>query len=798
MAAIWLPIVVLLLLKTSLGGRRISTREELSRVEAVSSRVQTSSEAKPKGSLIQRRSNAEDTRTPLYMLLLLMTPTAVSDGWDNGPGLLAGARAALSEVNEQPDLLHGYRLDFIESQHEPCGSSSTSTGIRNLVDSAINPEALYTPVVAIGGLMCSGPTAEISSIASRQGIDILNLSGANSPLFVQNKDSYPYLWRFLVSAGVFSDLLLKMMDTYQWEKVAVVYSGYSVYYSGIAETFRTAIRGDAVKTIVIENVIISDEELYFSQAISDIRDSRVRVIFTFTNSDQTAKLLCMAQEAGLVHPNYQWILTDDNLDFLKDSIKCLRDDGKCEEQFSKGVNQALMTYFRLYQDQSDTLVSGNTYADYINRYYEELSIIETETNTTDTADTEYGGIMYDQVWALARALHLAIPTLQKNNISIEEYSYSQPHITNILADKLAMVDFIGASSHVSFNDNREVLTTVEIHQVRNDTEVDVGDFTAGKLTLNIGGTLPDDEWNPDVSILPIYATIVLLCGITFVILFVTVVLFVFVAFRNKPRVKATSPALSGLVFVGCYSLCFAALCNLATIGFYIDSTAYIGFCNLYYILIINGMTLIFSTVLVRLLRIFKIFANKKLAYLNQWMWTNWFLAIVICILCFFTNVLLVVWLSVNPLEYDTIIEYHLENIDGGDVLIAEKFSLCTGSNLAFWVAGFLAFYVIMISVIIFLSIRTRKVRYKNFKDTKKVNIFIALLVLVGTLSVAIGTILEGNHVYFAALDITTIVGLSLITPLLCQVFLFLPKIISPKAMTVLPPTASVASSSRLF
>ena len=775
-------VLILLLSKAGSGCSSVACRDKAAIVEQHNSAtLLTRSGTKPRTSPIERRAGAEDSRTPLYVLLLVMTQTPAIDGWDNGPALLVSARVAVSEINEQPGLLHGYRLELIESEHEPCAVGATSLGVRNLVENAINPGvAAHTPVVAIGGLMCSGPTAEIASISTRPGVDIVNLSGANSPYFIRNKHRYPRLWRFLGSADIFVDLLLELMNTYQWERIAIVYSGDSVYYEGIAMSFRNAIKLDSSKIIVTENVIVSQEEIFYSHAISAIRSNRLRVTFVFTSTDQTAKLLCMAAKEGLVYPNYQWVLTDDSIELIKDFSKCEK------SHFYQGVNHTLLTYFRLNQKSSTVLVSGSTYKEYLDRYHDEMRRLETEINATISADSEYGGIMYDQVWALAKALHLAIPALQEGNYSIEEYSYSQPEITDILGEKLDTVDFVGASSHVSFDENREVNTMVEIYHIINESSVYVGEFVAGKLTLNLSEMPPDDEWNPDVTILPTFVTALLLSGNFLVFLFVTVTLFVYVALRNQPRVKASSPTLSGLLFVGCYLLCISASCSIATIGFRIDPTPYKGFCYLKYVLIFNGMTLIFSTVLVKLLRIFKIFANKELADLSRWIWTNWFLSIMVLVLCFFTNGFLALWLTINPLHHNTTIGYHLQTVDGVEVLIAEKFSVCTGLNFEFWVTGFFAFYAVLLGAIIILTVKTRKIAYVNFKDTKKVNVFIALLVLVNTLSVAIGLILQLNDIYFAAIDITIIMGISLVTPLLCQIFLFLLKVISPQVLDLIP------------
>ena len=718
----------------------------------------------------------ENPRTPLYMLLLLMIPDSRDyAGWDAGPSLLAGARVALKEVNERSDFLHGYRLGLIESGHEACALPSTThvQGLVNLIDNAINPfREGVGPIVAVGGLMCSGPTSSISPVAGRPGVDILQLSGSNSPVFVQDKDSYRYLWRFLVSASIYGDLLQDLMDIYNWTRVVVVYDSGSVYYRGIALAFLNDINASDNKEVAVVVAITLTDNVYFETVISSIKSNFVRVIFVFTNSHQAAKLLCMVQEEGLVYPNYQWVLVDNNIEFLTSALYCE------EETVLAGANHALITSFQLYQDSDKILVSNETYEYYEEKYQMEFEQIQDEYNATFTPDSEYAGIVYDQVWALAMALHTAIPILKRKNLSIEHYSYGQPEITSILQQELSKVQFVGASSQVRFGANRDVSTKVNIFRIQtNRVEKLVGEYNGlaqVALTINVSADeVPDDEWNPEPILLPVYATSILLTADGLVMLFVTFNLVLIIIHRNKPELKAISPYLSVLMFIGCYILCASALCNIIMTGISIKDRVFTAFCNLHYIFLFNGVILIFNTLFIRLLRVYRIFSNKSLSQMSKCAWSNYCLVLVILSLNLLPNVFLVIWLTVNPISYTTDIEY----IYDGESLSAQKFSFCTGDNIGVWIGTFIGIVLLVAILILLLAVNTRNVRYSNFKDTKKVNAFLGCLLTVCTLSVTIGLILKDTGVYFAAVDIMLIVGLSLLVPVLCQGFLFMPKVI---------------------
>ena len=64
------------------------------------------------------------------------------------------------------------------------------------------------PVMAVAGLPCSSTTVGISPVAGR--IDLIQLASAVSPVFDRDTDfkTYPCLWRYVSSAGVYVDVVM--------------------------------------------------------------------------------------------------------------------------------------------------------------------------------------------------------------------------------------------------------------------------------------------------------------------------------------------------------------------------------------------------------------------------------------------------------------------------------------------------------------------------------------------------------------------------------------------------------------
>ena len=69
--------------------------------------------------------------------------------------------------------------------------------------------------------------------------------------------------------------------------------------------------------------------------------------------------------------------------------------------------------------------------------------------------------------------------------------------------------------------------------------------------------------------------------------------------------------------------------------------------------------------------------------------------------------------TLNP--NDLVVLYHVRPVTRGNII---------GVGIV------IAYMVLFLLIISFLSIRTRKIRHRNFKDTKKINLLIALLIVI--------------------------------------------------------------------
>ena len=127
-------------------------------------------------------TTSSSTTKPLYLLSLVSIPS--------GYYVLPGHRIAQDEINNRSDLLPGYHIELIVDTIEKCSSNEAGIGLSNLLKHTLRPPC--RPVVAVAGLGCSSHTSVLSPVAGHRGMDLIQLSSANSPIFESHNDRFPH------------------------------------------------------------------------------------------------------------------------------------------------------------------------------------------------------------------------------------------------------------------------------------------------------------------------------------------------------------------------------------------------------------------------------------------------------------------------------------------------------------------------------------------------------------------------------------------------------------------------------
>ena len=702
----------------------------------------------------------EDTK-PLYLVTLVSFTSAIS--------IVAGALVAQEEINNRTNLLPGYHIELIVKRQEPCSSSDIATGLSNILKYTIDPPC--RPVVAVSGLGCSSHAAVMSPIIGHDGFDLIHLSSANSPVFRTQTHRFPHLWTFIGSATVYSDMVLALMEQFNWGRVGLVYNSGSVFTSELARYFEQKLKFSVNKILVLNEEIRGTSKIYFDRVISNIKSQGVTILVAMLREEQDSILVNRAVEEGLLHPQYIWVHVEIRPEWLFEH----RD----REAILSGIEGHIFLFPSTGHNRSAHLVSNEAYSAFERKYENKLPQLKEYYNASEiVSEVEFGSYYYDQVWALALALNNSLPVLVDKNLSIDNYTIGQPEITDVIEEQMARLSFQGAGGLVEFNQYRSVSTPVQIIWFVNKTELNVGIYNPLNVTnfhANINASdLPKDRLDDEYALISLPVAILLYIATSAVIIFTTVQLYLYMYLHYKKCkvIRATSPYLRLVMFAGCYLYCAAAIFTITQGSLVLSPVMFSATICLLLLSVVNAFSLTLTTLFIIQLRVYHIFRSSKnlISGLGK-KFKNYSLFFFIFLLSITPNIVFFLTLI---FEVPAMSSYKTQVIAESRLINVVHIRL-TGTAPYVAVACMLVYLALFLLLILYLAIRTRKITYKNFKDTKKINIFIAIVFFVTTLGSAVAAVLflrqkepEGYVVLTVCL---------LILPTTCQLVLFLPKIL---------------------
>ena len=701
-------------------------------------------------------STTGDTK-PLYLVTLAPFNRFVS--------VVSGALVAQDEINNRTNLLPGYHIELIIKRREFCSTSQLVVGLSNLLKYTIDPPC--RPVVAVSGLGCSSHAIVMSPIAGN--LDLIQLAGVNSPIFQTQNHQFPHLWTFIGSATVYPDIVLALMDDFNWKRVGLVYNSDSAFTSETAVDFEQKIKSSKSKKLVFSKEIRGTAKIYFERVISHIKSQGVTILVVMLDRQQDSILVTRAVEEGLLYPQYTWIHVEIKPDWLVN--KELHDPATI---FTGIQGHIFLVPLTAAHNSSAHLVSGEPYSAFEQKFENKLPQLKNLYNESDIiSNVVFGSYYYDQVWALALALNKSLPVLRNKNLSIDNYTIGQPEITNVIEEQMANLSFKGAGGLVEFNQYRSVSTPVQIIWFIGETERNVGIYDPLNVTnfntsINTSD-LPKERLDNVYVLIPLPVAIVLYVAAAAVVIFTTIqlVLFMYLHYKNSKVVKATSPYLSLVMFVGCYLFCLAAIFSITQGSFLLPSSMYSATICILLLSAMNAFSLTLTTLFIKLLRVYHIFKSSNHLKSNLGKkFKNYSLFFFILLLALTPNIVFLFSLMFEIPKMSTIRDTKFMNV----VHIR-----LTGTGPYVAVACMFAYLAMFLLLILFLAIRTRKIEYDNFKDTKKINIFIAIVFFIttmGSTSVSVLFLVEKEPEGYVVLTVCL-----LILPTACQLVLFLPKIL---------------------
>lgn len=707
----------------------------------------------------EEKNKRNATTLRLIAVLPLSYPPAPAR-WERGLEILPGARLAVDQVNSMA-VLPGYELEIAVVDEAGCLPASSAV---SLYEQVVGAGSKPSSTLGVVGVMCAAVAKAVQAVCGAPGVDLVQLLGGPSS---RGWGEGPLAHGMVADSSAYadmSDVLLGElgMDTAGF---AVLYSGGSdgySYYLPMAEALARRIDDDGTKKKLkyLEQVDVRGAD----EVVAELRAEAIESAFVSLDVVTTARVLCAAGRANLVWPGFGWLLLDHEATELMEANQC------STMELAKGLEGAILLHRHLEPvEDNRKLVAGQTYQEYLKSL---INYPPYSQSAVKPSINPYANVLYDAVWSVALAL----------NNSLQ----SHPDVTNATLSEwvrkgLPSVSFNGTHDFVDFTRRGHSAGdhTVRVEQIISGNPVLLGHYYTrqDRLVMTNPVSLQGTQKLPHVElqyalISPIAVGVVL----TFtgmVTILITAVLVLLLYYRRESEIKATSPKISIFMFIGCYMLCTAIGLEVAFRAMVITGKATKIVCNATVWPASIGINLILATLLVRLARVYYLFSRIRVLQKERELWTDRTLFCVVLLVVLGNILLLTIWAVVD--------NYHVEDYSvyltaSNTNNLSPVHQYCRSTYIMLWLPLLCLYSLFLIGAIIILTTLTRKIKRRHFKDTKKVNAFIFMSLMIFSIMIPLWWVSRYVNYTLSGMLLCLCYG---ITAVLCQMLLFVPKTIPP-------------------
>ena len=715
--------------------------------------------------------------SPLYLLTLLPT-TDISSGngptrcIDRGDELIVAARMASEAINENDMILQGYELEVIHGFSDGCTVESFATSLTQFVSYITNDTYRNHTVGVI--MVCPSTMLHVSPFASLDGISLLQITAGPTPpnAISRSRDRIKtdHIYQAAPSATIYNDALIALMKEQGWRNIETIRltSSLNIIHVNQATDLQEKIDLDDKLSIVFNGEIRSGEDgAGIEQILEEIEARQTRIIYATLPDKEARDLLCAGYHRGIVSPLYTWVLHDHSLNDLKQKT------GNCSvEQMADVLNGSILLRYDASQDTNRRLeYTKLNYGEYKHKLNERLM---NETGRTDTLcgqepDIIHSNAIHDSVIAFALALNKS-----QESTNLVQYGRGMPEDTKAINKSLNMdVQFSGAGGMISFDSRThelEVRIGVNISQIVDSTLVPFASYngTNNSIERMAGYNTLSDSFEEVIKRVHIALSATILVVIAVLAVVGIIVLVLFIYHWNAPDIKATSPILSIIILLACYLLYISATFTAVRNSF-ATGTVFAVLCTLEWWTFIIGIQLIFATLFMRLVRVYRIFFHyQKVGKF----WSDGGILLFIALLSSVSVVLLILWTGIDTLR--TVRDEVFVSTASSPHF--DVYLECQSDYLGAWLGVIIGYNGLIMLAVLALAIMTRKVKIESFRDTKEVNAFVFTTVFVIVVFIPLSLILQGTS--DASLYSTFILRelCLILVPIACKIFVFAPKI----------------------
>lgn len=649
----------------------------------------------------------------VYFGLMLSYPDPLerpqlAAAFDDGHDIAPAAYLAVEQINNRSDILSEYRIEVIRLDGGCTVEERTVIGINELACSC-------KPIVGVIGPSCGTSALTAGKLTNRDDFSVMTLHYGEKSIFGDNT-VFPYAFGMLgsniITIQAFTDLVLRN----HWTRIVLLYSeddeDLREVSIGIEKNIRTTTGYDVSYTSPIYNDFIP---------LKEIRDSYARVIIVLASAESTLYTLCRAYHDGMIFPKYQWVFKERfDYEFYEVSFR-YDGDGMQYDCTDANINESVFgsinfVWSAVSAENNRTVTDvGITSTEYERQYDLQRVKYMNKYNETSTT-TEWARGFYDAVWSLALALNSSLMELDMN---LTHAVTGSKTLAETLVRHMLRVDFRGITGRVKFDSKTgsNIAGELNVYQFVEEKKSElIGFYTSGALTV-LNGTAPQfiestfSEKRVQVSTA---------LAVPFLIMTITTLLVALpiqvlnIVYREHKTIKATSPNLNHIIFIGCYLTILGTTMLIITEGWQHTATpSKSRLCNIIPWILSIGTSMVIGTVAMKTWRLHRIYASsKRVVRLSPKLLSDPVLGGTVGVFVAIDVLICLIWVSIDPLT--SVQETSIEESEGDELPTIVVTVTCQSKWLIYWSSALIGYKCILTGCSFILALLTR-IKKKEFK-----------------------------------------------------------------------------------
>ena len=723
----------------------------------------------------ERATGCESTRSDgtVYFGVMLSYPDPLgrqelAAAFDDGHDIAPAVYLAVEQINNRSDILTEYQIEVIRLDGGCTVTERTVVGVNELACSC-------KPIVGIIGPSCGTSAITAGKLTNRDEFSVVTLHYGEKSIFGDNT-LFPFAFGMLgsniITIQAFTNLILQN----HWTRIVLLYSeddeDLREVSSGIERNVKTTAGYDVSYTSPIHKDFIP---------LKEIKNSYARVIIVLASAEPTRYTLCRAYHDGMIFPKYQWVFKERfDYDFYEtlfhydgDSMQYNCTDANINDSVFGSIN-FVWSAVSIKNNRTSTDV-GLTSTEYEHQYDQQGVKYMHKYNVNSTT-TEWARGFYDAVWSLALALNSSLTELDMN---LTQTITGSKTLAETIERHMLDIDFQGISGRVKFDNKTgsNVAGELNVYQfVEEKNSILIGFYTSGALTM-LNGTPPQfikstfSEKRVQVST----ALAVPFLIVTIATLLVALPIQIMnIVYREHKTIKATSPNLNHIIFIGCYLTVLGTTLLIITEAWQHTATpSKSRLCNIIPWLLSIGTSMVIGTVTMKTWRLHRIYASsKRVLRLSPKLLSDPVLGGTVGVFVTIDILICLVWMSIDPLT--SVQETSIEESEGEELPTINITVTCQSKWLIYWSSVLIGYKCVLTGTSFILALLTR-IKKKEFK-TVNIIIMAYLFAITFGLGVPMYTII--NFINFGVMVQFIILCLLIDTIVyICLFALFLPSII---------------------